>query len=326
MSDTTELSEAKRLLLERYLRGELQFATTTANATTQRVEAEEADPRAGVVEIQVGGLKRPFFFLHGDWVSGAYWCIPLARGLGPEQPFYALEPYRFECLPPSLESIASAHLKVMRTVQPEGPYLLGGFCNGGLLAYEMARQLHREGQKLDLLVLMDPMGLVYPARYRIATALIRWLGKLLRLAEEKQLYAYILLQHLVSYLKSSHYRQSRESWQWNIGKRSEPSERSREPGFVWSRFQPLIPPIEAVHRDYPNIYDWSAVLYKPADLYPGKITFFWDGEEPFRRVGWRKVHATNEVELHIIPGTQMASRTEYLPILTEHLRTCLNNV
>jgi thioesterase domain-containing protein len=43
----------------------------------------------------------------------------------------------------------------MRRFQPEGPYLLAGECVGGVVAYEMARQLRAAGQELDLLLLLD---------------------------------------------------------------------------------------------------------------------------------------------------------------------------
>jgi thioesterase domain-containing protein len=80
------------------------------------------------------------------------------RHLGPDQTFYALEPYKFDALgiPPTLEAMAAVHLESVRSRQPKGPYLLGGFCNGALVAYEIARQLHAEGEKVDLLILIDP--------------------------------------------------------------------------------------------------------------------------------------------------------------------------
>src|SRR5205807_2008150 len=106
------------------------------------------------------------------WQDVGFYCYQLARALGPEQPFHALEPYRFEGLPapPPFEELAAAHLRAVRAVQPAGPYRLGGWCNGGLLAYEMARQLHAAGEEVDRLVLMDPVTLVYPAPMRLLHA------------------------------------------------------------------------------------------------------------------------------------------------------------
>ena len=328
MPDSSELLEVKRALLEKYLRGDrLQVATTTSDIA-QGIKARVDSPRESVVAIQKDGTKRPFFFLHGDWIRGAYWCFPLARSLGSYQPFYALEPFSFDGLPvpPTLESIAAAHLKSLRTVQPEGPYLLGGFCNGALLAYEMARQLHEEGQRVDLLILMDPMGLVYPAEHRLARAVIRRIGGLMGLGEDKQLNGYILLRHIYHYLRYSHYRRSKDSQPWGADKRFERGRGDGKVGFALLKLDAIFPTVEALRQDYSAIYDWAAMRYVPQSLYPGKITFFWDSREPWRRRGWRKAAETNEIEVHVIPGTQMESRTKYLHVLAEHLSACLSKV
>ena len=151
MPNTPE--EIKRALLEKYLQAKRSQPAAVADSAVHSMEVEEAVAvPEDVLTIQRYGSKRPFFFLHGDWIDGAYWCFPLAHELGSDQPFYALEPYSFDgmLVPPKFEAIAAAHLKSLRSVQPEGPYLLGGFCNGALLAYEMARQLHTQGHRVDL--------------------------------------------------------------------------------------------------------------------------------------------------------------------------------
>src|SRR5712691_13543419 len=99
MPHTPELSEARRALLEKYQRGDIPQAAKVVGADTQHAKSKVADPRARVVAIQAGGSKLPFFFLHGDWISGAYWCFSLAHQLGSDQPFYALEPFNFDDLP-----------------------------------------------------------------------------------------------------------------------------------------------------------------------------------------------------------------------------------
>jgi hypothetical protein len=159
-----ELSDTKRALLEKYLRGELPRTPSAPETGTQVPQEETSGPR--VVPLQKGS-KRPFFFLHGQWESMAFYCFPLAQGLGSDQPFYVVEPFTFEHqpVPPAFTEIAATHIKAMRAVQPEGPYLLGGWCNGALMAYEIARQLQEAGQQVDLLVLMNSMALDYPLRY-----------------------------------------------------------------------------------------------------------------------------------------------------------------
>src|SRR5712691_4830877 len=174
MPDTPDLSEVKRAVLEKYLRGEVPQAATTASTIPQRSQespapASHTDFRVPVVAVQTGGSKRPFFYLHVHWQGGAFYCFTLTHVLGPDQPFYILEPHRFDDPHslPTLEDMAAAYIESMRTVQPEGPYLLGGFCGGALIAFEMARQLHAHGQKVDLLVLIEAVDGPGPDSFRM---------------------------------------------------------------------------------------------------------------------------------------------------------------
>jgi len=322
MPDTPGLSEAKRILLEKYLRGDLPQAAKAANAIPQGAKAEIASLRERAVAIQTGGSKQPFFYLNGEWRDKAFYCYPLARALGADQPFYVLEPYTFEGLrvPPTLETIAAAHLELLRNIQPEGPYLLGGWCNGALVAYEMARQLHVQGQAVDLLVLMDSM---VPGRLRLVRSAIDRLCGLLRLGQEKQLDWFLLVQHVYRYLRFPHYGQRNNSEHTEITKQGESKHRRGKAGFGLPRLDALVTTAEALRQEYPNVFDWVNAGYTPG-LYPGKTTFFWAGEEPWRSVGWRKVAKTKEVEVHIIPGNDITSRTEYLHALADQLRKCLS--
>jgi len=110
-----------------------------------------------LVPIQPQGMKRPFFCVHtgsGEVLSYESW----ARHLGVNQPFYGLQDhmaYREEEEDLSLEEIAARYLSAIKTVQEEGPYQLGGWSFGGLVAFEMAQQLKREGQEVGLLLLVD---------------------------------------------------------------------------------------------------------------------------------------------------------------------------
>src|SRR5438270_10688654 len=108
MSQTPELSEAKRALLEKYLRGELTQTATAAGAITLRTQESSTpltESRVSLVPIQTDGSKRPFFYLHVHWEGGAFYCFTLAFDLGQDQPFYVLEPYKFDGLrvPPTIE-------------------------------------------------------------------------------------------------------------------------------------------------------------------------------------------------------------------------------
>lgn len=100
------------------------------------------------------GIQISFFWVHGE-VSDAY----LPRYLDADQPLYGLQHQSADgqrALCTTVEDIATHYLAEILTVQRHGPYRLGGNCFGGLVAFEMAKQLEERGQKVDLLVLLNP--------------------------------------------------------------------------------------------------------------------------------------------------------------------------
>jgi thioesterase domain-containing protein len=109
-----------------------------------------------LVAINSSGSKIPFFCIHGAG-GGINNYFNLSRRLGEDYPFYALEHTPEQDLPEiiSVEETATRYLKEIRQVQPNGPYLLGGHCYGGVLAFEMAQQLQKQGQTVGLLVVID---------------------------------------------------------------------------------------------------------------------------------------------------------------------------
>ena len=131
---------------------------------------------SSLVPIQPLGSKRPLFFVHG---AGGTVIIyrDLVRHLGTDQPVYGLQAQGLDgkqsCLT-SVEDMASHYLEAIRTIQPEGPYLLGGLSFGGTVAFEMARQLQAKGEEVALLALLD----TFPGKYEPATSLLLKLGKM----------------------------------------------------------------------------------------------------------------------------------------------------
>ncbi|HEY0738045.1 MAG TPA: amino acid adenylation domain-containing protein [Herpetosiphonaceae bacterium] len=100
-----------------------------------------------LVALQPQGALPPFFCVHP--VGGSVLCyVELARQLGLERPFYAFQAPGIEgeqqpCT--QLEDLAARYVTALRSVQPEGPYLLGGWSLGGIVAFEMAQQLRAQG-------------------------------------------------------------------------------------------------------------------------------------------------------------------------------------
>ena len=110
-----------------------------------------------LVPLQPEGSKPPFFCVHG--VGGnVVGFHELARAMRPDYPFYGLQSQGLDgqraCLT-TIEDIAAHYLEEIRTVQPHGPYHVGGFSMGGLVAYEIARQLVARGEEVGLVVLFD---------------------------------------------------------------------------------------------------------------------------------------------------------------------------
>ncbi len=79
--------------------------------------------------------------------------------LGPDRPILAIAPHGIhgERVPASIEEMAADRLPVILQAQPHGPYVLGGHCNGALVAFETARLLLDAGHRVDLVVMIDPV-------------------------------------------------------------------------------------------------------------------------------------------------------------------------
>jgi amino acid adenylation domain-containing protein len=112
---------------------------------------------SSLVAIQPEGSQPPFFCIHG--VGGnVVGFRDLGRHMGPTHPFYGLQARGLDGTQTHLstiEEMASHYLREIASVQPRGPYFLGGFSFGGLVAYEMSQQLQAQGEEVGLLVLFD---------------------------------------------------------------------------------------------------------------------------------------------------------------------------
>jgi amino acid adenylation domain-containing protein len=111
-----------------------------------------------LVCIQPHGSRPPLFFMHAEG-GNVLEYYPLARCLGTDQPFYALQSDLLNGHDsPSvlrLEDMAARYIREIRNVQPTGPYFLGGWCLGGYLAYEAAQQLRAQGEDVALLAMIQ---------------------------------------------------------------------------------------------------------------------------------------------------------------------------
>lgn len=155
-------------------------------------------PWQALVAIQPNGVKPPFFGVHTNDGSVLFYRH-LIPHLNPEQPFYGLQaPVQDGKQIPftQIEDTAARYIKEIQTLQPSGPYLLGGFCIGGVIAFEMAQQLVAQGEQVALLALFDSFA-SFPSSLRERISL--HFGYFLRLEpQEKVTY---LLTRLVRRIK-----------------------------------------------------------------------------------------------------------------------------
>lgn len=111
-----------------------------------------------LVTLQPGDKNRlPFFCIHP--IGGnVFWYMNLARHLGTKQPFYGLQSaglYGERKPLTRIEGMARLYIEALQTIQPQGPYQLGGWSLGGVVAFEMAQQLRKQGHQIKLLTLID---------------------------------------------------------------------------------------------------------------------------------------------------------------------------
>ncbi|HIK04553.1 MAG TPA: amino acid adenylation domain-containing protein [Trichormus sp. M33_DOE_039] len=268
---------------------------------------------SSLVTIQAGSSpKRPLFLIHalGGNVIGYQ---TLVRYLGAEQPVYGLQAQGLDgkqAPHTKVEDMAAHYIREIRTVQPQGPYLLGGFSSGGTVAYEMARQLVAQGDRVALLAMFDTYS---PSLYINNPSLLRtlyvYLFTLLRLPSVDRL-NYVFAK--VDWLKSMF-----------TGKASSKFDLWNEHSFTEDANPYNMALIEALKQA-------TMVDYVPQP-YAGKVTLFttkeilrWCQFKPCR--GWGDM-AKQGVEIHEVPGTHLGMLGEPgVQILAEKLRVCLEEV
>jgi hypothetical protein len=151
------------------------LAEGTVEALAAEVTAWREGGDSGLVAIQAGGSRRPLFCVPGH--DGLLVGISrLARELGPDQPVWT---FRFGEPPRSMAELARRCVDRMRSIEGAEPYRLAGVCFGGLVAFEMARQLREAGGRVEMLALVDTLN---PAWRRertaaeVSTSIVRQLG------------------------------------------------------------------------------------------------------------------------------------------------------
>jgi amino acid adenylation domain-containing protein len=301
-------------LIEKRLGKKVPLATVFQGATIEHLakilhERTKAPPHSSLVAIQPAGNRRPFFLIHPAG-GHVFPYVHLAHYLGSDQPCYGLQARGLEeGQTPHLriEDMAAYYIEALRTVQPRGPYLLGGWSMGGVVALEMAQQFHAQGQRVALLALLDTRIPTADEELddenfdaRLLIDFVRYFGLSLDLRDSlARLPKHELLERVLEHAKRAGLMPS---------------------DIEVSQAQPFIELCKADFRATQNY-----VLHH----YPGRITLFKAGQELAATssdptLGWSE-WAAGGVDVHVVPGNHATMVYKpHVEVLAEELRACLD--
>jgi aspartate racemase len=316
--------------IEKEFNKRLPLSSLFQGATVEHLASviSRADPlasRSSLVAIQSQGFKRPFFCVH-DFFGNVLCYGNLARHLGQDQPFYALqargldgeeEPFA------QIEAMATYYIEKIRAIQPEGPYALGGLCIGGVVAFEMAQQLRTKGETVALVALLD-------SGVNTGYGKLTWWWHYFR----------NLPRDIPSWLIGS-FQLNRAQWATLIRQKIRMTRASLRHAFRSSRdgsHQDDAPvrvqelgdlfQFSEQHRKIARAQYQALRQYKPR-VYPGRLSLFRARMQPFfsshdPEKGWGKL-AARGVEIRVVPSNHLGMLQEpHVRVLAKQLRACLD--
>ena len=258
-----------------------------------------ANAWSSLVPINAGGSKPPFFCVHAAGGNVLFYR-DLANRLGPDQPFYGLQPKGLdgrEERHKTIEEMAAHYIKEIRSLQPEGPYYFGGASYGGLVIWEMAVQLQRQGQQVALLALFDTHGPGYP----------RFLPSTTKFRRKLNFQMQVVKHHWTSFWML----EGRARWPYVWSKLKKLRVRYKRRVRKWYR-NAATRILRALGKTVPKslVQTQDTIMaagrvYQPP-LYSGRVTLFRASDQPMGihpepTLGWDKV-AKGELEMFEIPG------------------------
>ncbi len=261
-------------------------------------QEEWSAPWPVLVPIQTGSKKLPFFGIHGAYGNVLFY-YNLACHLDPEQPVYGLQPQGLngKQVPHNrIEDMAAHYVREIRTLQLEGPYLLGGYSMGGKVAMEMAQQLQVQGQKVALLVMFDTLGSEFLIPLPSRTRILRHLSNLLRLEPKEKL----------TYIKERLLRKSDSGNKLLFLPQA-------------NHESPLHEAHLQATRDYiPQVYSGRTILFRSE---PMEAWLEWWSVDP--QLGWGGLF-TEGLEVQEVPGNHIEMFSEpHVKVLAEKLQASL---
>ncbi len=239
-----------------------------------------------VTAIHPNGSKPPLFFMSAS-TADAFIFSGLGKGLGEDQPLYGLTPYKLDvhAQPDQVAYLAARYLQEIKRIKPHGPYLLGGNCSGGVVAFEIARTLMAAGEQVDYLLMTEAYGLDYPKR----TGLAKLFGGVLQ-------FAFLFKKHQDSLQASSSL--GRRVYMGSLWRKQ-----ARRIGNFWRRLrgkQEKLPPVSQRSYDFR-----TGVNYNPkplaCDVYLFRAAYQPYGVRKDETLGWGAL-VDGEVRVTVVPG------------------------
>jgi aspartate racemase len=202
----------------------------------------------------------------------------------------------------------------MRELQPEGPYFIGGRSLGGMVAFEMARRLRKQGQAIGLLALLD----TYPSGY----------AKLFRNEATVRAACSRAAKRIQAHLANLQSLSVNDGVAYLIKKaRFAPRKLKSQ---IWRRvygaYEKVGRPLPQTFRDVKEFNSLAVREYTP-QVYDGPVTLFWASADLRTSIdlveGWRAL-AGGGIEVHEIPGSHLDIIKEpHVQELAEKLSACL---
>lgn len=259
-----------------------------AKALSPETAVSTSQQWQSLVPIQPTGSRPPFFVVHG--IGGHVLRFrQLASHLPPDQPFYGLQvPYLNDKLPKgmSVPELARLYLSEIKSVQPQGPYYLGGFCFGCVVALEMAKQLREAGEQCQTLVFIDPLNMAVnrqPVNQN--------------LAKHRETMAHMRPHQRLRYLASRSFYRARTIWQRQ--KRRYHKYGFKLIGFRLTQLLGLPVPAHWRYLYIQRVNGRALFTYQPTPQ-PGPAILFQSQDTDERGKGWDKL-ITDNLTIHAIP-------------------------
>jgi thioesterase domain-containing protein/acyl carrier protein len=302
------------------------FNDATITHLAELLLGKEQKSPAPVIELRTTGTRLPIYFLHGDIIGGGFYARDISRLLGEEQPFYVLPPTNIaDGSLPTVEDMAALHLRDLRAHRPHGPYLLGGFCIGALVAYEMACRLTADGEEVPFVALIDPQlpSSLLRANYRLVDKVARKRGwnvkRKTRVFARGHKVLYRLREEWNSPLSDKAHFAGQKLKKLFGRDGSEPAGENKSDGAPGEN--------SAEEQDTLAAFHWIISAYQPP-RYGRPVTMFLTDEQkvftPFIVCKWRKVAPGFEV--HRIPGKHLGAITTDVHMLAAKMNDCLERV